>query len=187
MAPGPTCRASGSTRSSTASTRHQPDRLRPGRGAGHEHKPRIIIAGGSAYSRQIDFARFRAIADAVGAILWVDMAHFAGLVAGGAHPSPFPHAHVATTTTHKTLRGPRGGIVLTNDEDIAKKINSAVFPGLQGGPLMHVIAAKAVAFGEALTPEFKPTSKMSSRNARRWPKPWSRVGWKSSPAAPTPI
>jgi glycine hydroxymethyltransferase len=121
----------------------------------HEHKPRIIIAGGSAYSRQIDFARFRAIADAVDAILWVDMAHFAGLVAGGAHPSPFPHAHVATSTTHKTLRGPRGGIVLTNDEDIAKKINSAVFPGLQGGPLMHVIAAKAVAFGEALTPDFK--------------------------------
>ena len=119
-----------------------------------EHKPRIIIAGGSAYSRRIDFARFRAIADSVDAILWVDMAHFAGLVAGGAHPSPFPHAHVATSTTHKTLRGPRGGIVLTNDEDIAKKINSAVFPGLQGGPLMHVIAAKAVAFGEALTPEF---------------------------------
>ncbi|SOE17357.1 serine hydroxymethyltransferase [Hoeflea halophila] len=120
-----------------------------------EHKPRIIIAGGSAYSRQIDLARFRAIADSVDAILWVDMAHFAGLVAAGAHPSPFPHAHVATSTTHKTLRGPRGGIVLTNDEDIAKKINSAVFPGLQGGPLMHVIAAKAVAFGEALTPEFK--------------------------------
>ena len=120
-----------------------------------EHKPRIIIAGGSAYSRRIDFARFRAIADSVDAILWVDMAHFAGLVAGGVHPSPFPHAHVATSTTHKTLRGPRGGIVLTNDEDIAKKINSAVFPGLQGGPLMHVIAAKAVAFGEALTPEFK--------------------------------
>jgi glycine hydroxymethyltransferase len=119
-----------------------------------EHKPRIIVAGGSAYSRRIDFARFRAIADSVDAILWVDMAHFAGLVAGGAHPSPFPHAHVATSTTHKTLRGPRGGIVLTNDEDIAKKINSAVFPGLQGGPLMHVIAAKAVAFGEALTPEF---------------------------------
>jgi glycine hydroxymethyltransferase len=120
-----------------------------------EHKPRIIIAGGSAYSRRIDFARFRAIADSVDAILWVDMAHFAGLVAGGAHPSPFPHAHVATSTTHKTLRGPRGGLVLTNDEDIAKKINSAVFPGLQGGPLMHVIAAKAVAFGEALTPDFK--------------------------------
>jgi glycine hydroxymethyltransferase len=131
----------------------------------HEHKPRIIIAGGSAYSRRIDFARFRAIADAVGAILWVDMAHFAGLVAGGAHPSPFPHAHVATSTTHKTLRGPRGGIVLTNDEDIAKKINSAVFPGLQGGPLMHVIAAKAVAFGEALTPEFKTYIGNVVRNA----------------------
>ena len=131
----------------------------------HEHKPRIIIAGGSAYSRRIDFARFRAIADAVGAFLWVDMAHFAGLVAGGAHPSPFPHAHVATSTTHKTLRGPRGGIVLTNDEDIAKKINSAVFPGLQGGPLMHVIAAKAVAFGEALTPDFKQYIGNVVRNA----------------------
>ena len=131
----------------------------------HEHKPRIIIAGGSAYSRRIDFARFRAIADAVGAFLWVDMAHFAGLVAGGAHPSPFPHAHVATSTTHKTLRGPRGGIVLTNDEDIAKKINSAVFPGLQGGPLMHVIAAKAVAFGEALTPDFKQYIANVVRNA----------------------
>jgi hypothetical protein len=145
--------------------RHRHHRLRSGRGAGHEHKPRIIIAGGSAYSRQIDFARFRAIADAVDAILWVDMAHFAGLVAGGAHPSPFPHAHVATSTTHKTLRGPRGGIVLTNDEDIAKKINSAVFPGLQGGPLMHVIAAKAVAFGEALTPEFKSYISNVVRNA----------------------
>lgn len=130
-----------------------------------EHKPRIIIAGGSAYSRRIDFARFRAIADSVDAILWVDMAHFAGLVAGGAHPSPFPHAHVATSTTHKTLRGPRGGIVLTNDEDIAKKINSAVFPGLQGGPLMHVIAAKAVAFGEALTPEFNSYIGNVVRNA----------------------
>jgi glycine hydroxymethyltransferase len=121
----------------------------------HEHKPKIIIAGGSAYSRIIDFVRFRAIADAVGAYLWVDMAHIAGLVAAGVHPSPLDHAHVCTTTTHKTLRGPRGGLVLTNDEDIAKKINSAVFPGLQGGPLMHVIAAKAVAFGEALMPEFK--------------------------------
>ena len=120
-----------------------------------EHKPAVIVAGGSAYSRQIDFARFREIADAVGAYLWVDMAHFAGLVAGGVHPSPFPHAHVVTSTTHKTLRGPRGGLVLTNDEAIAKKINSAVFPGLQGGPLMHVIAAKAVAFGEALTPEYR--------------------------------
>jgi glycine hydroxymethyltransferase len=120
----------------------------------HEHKPAIIIAGGSAYSRIIDFARFRAIADAVGAYFWVDMAHIAGLVAAGLHPSPMEHAHVATTTTHKTLRGPRGGLILTNHEDIAKKINSAVFPGLQGGPLMHVIAAKAVAFGEALDPGF---------------------------------
>jgi glycine hydroxymethyltransferase len=120
-----------------------------------EHKPRLIIAGGSAYPRQIDFAAFRTIADEVGAHLWVDMAHFAGLVAGGAHPSPFPHAHVVTTTTHKTLRGPRGGLILTNDEDIAKKINSAIFPGLQGGPLMHVVAAKAVAFHEALQPQFK--------------------------------
>jgi len=120
-----------------------------------EHNPKLIIAGGSAYPRQIDFARFRAIADAVGAYFMVDMAHFAGIVAAGLHPSPFPHAHVATTTTHKTLRGPRGGMVLTNDEALAKKINSAVFPGLQGGPLMHVIAAKAVAFGEALQPEYK--------------------------------
>jgi glycine hydroxymethyltransferase len=120
-----------------------------------EHKPTLIIAGGSAYPRQIDFARFRAIADEVGARFMVDMAHFAGIVAGGLHPSPFEHAHVVTTTTHKTLRGPRGGMVMTNHEDIAKKINSAVFPGLQGGPLMHVIAAKAVAFGEALRPEYK--------------------------------
>lgn len=120
-----------------------------------EHNPKLIIAGGSAYPRQIDFARFRAIADAVGAYFVVDMAHFAGIVAAGLHPSPFPHAHIATTTTHKTLRGPRGGMVLTNDEALAKKINSAVFPGLQGGPLMHVIAAKAVAFGEALQPEYK--------------------------------
>jgi glycine hydroxymethyltransferase len=120
-----------------------------------EHKPTIIIAGGSAYPRIIDFALFREIAESVGAYLMVDMAHFAGLVAAGVHPSPLPHAHVVTTTTHKTLRGPRGGMVLTNDEAIAKKVNSAVFPGLQGGPLMHVIAAKAVAFGEALTPEFR--------------------------------
>lgn len=120
-----------------------------------EHKPKLIIAGGSAYSREIDFVRFREIADKIGAYLHVDMAHFAGLVAGGVHPSPLPHAHVVTTTTHKTLRGPRGGLVLTNDAKIAKKINSAIFPGLQGGPLMHVIAAKAVAFGEALQPEFK--------------------------------
>ncbi|MEM8814108.1 MAG: serine hydroxymethyltransferase [Pseudomonadota bacterium] len=131
-----------------------------------EHKPRIIIAGGSAYSPIIDFARFREIADSVGAILHVDMAHFAGLVAGGVYPSPLPHAHVVTTTTHKTLRGPRGGMVLTNDEAIAKKINSAVFPGLQGGPLMHVIAAKAVAFGEALSPAFKTYTRNVIDNAR---------------------
>lgn len=120
----------------------------------HAHTPKLIIAGGTAYSRVWDWKRFREIADAVGAYLMVDMAHIAGLVAGGAHPSPLPHAHVVTTTTHKSLRGPRGGMVLSNDEEIAKKINSAVFPGLQGGPLMHVIAAKAVAFGEALKPEF---------------------------------
>ncbi len=120
-----------------------------------EHMPKIIIAGGSAIPRVIDFAKFREIADSVGAYLHVDMAHFAGLVAAGEHPSPFPHAHVVTTTTHKTLRGPRGGMILTNDEVIAKKVNSAIFPGIQGGPLMHVIAAKAVAFGEALRPEFK--------------------------------
>lgn len=120
-----------------------------------EHKPQLIIAGGSAYPRQIDFARFREIADAVGAFFMVDMAHFAGLVAGKQHPNPLDHCHIATTTTHKTLRGPRGGMVLTNDGDIAKKVNSAVFPGIQGGPLMHVIAGKAVAFGEALTPAFE--------------------------------
>lgn len=120
-----------------------------------EHRPRILIAGGSAIPRVIDFARMREIADKSGAYLLVDMAHFAGLVAAGEHPSPFPHAHVATTTTHKTLRGPRGGMILTNDDKIAKKVNAAIFPGLQGGPLMHVIAAKAVAFGEALQPEFK--------------------------------
>jgi glycine hydroxymethyltransferase len=120
-----------------------------------EHKPRLIIAGGSAYPRVIDFARFRAIADKVDAFFMVDMAHFSGIVAAGQHPSPFPHAHVATTTTHKTLRGPRGGMILTNDEALAKKFNSAVFPGMQGGPLMHVIAAKAVAFGEALQPGYK--------------------------------
>jgi len=123
-----------------------------------EHEPKLIIAGGSAYPRQIDFARFREIADAVGAYLMVDMAHFAGLVAGGAHPSPLPHAHVVTTTTHKTLRGPRGGLILSNDEALGKKFNSAVFPGAQGGPLMHVIAAKAVAFGEALRPGFRDYS-----------------------------
>ncbi|WP_341701968.1 serine hydroxymethyltransferase [Ferrovibrio sp.] len=131
-----------------------------------EHKPKLIIAGGSAYPRFWDFTRFREIADSVGAVFMVDMAHFAGLVAGNVHPSPFPHAHVATTTTHKTLRGPRGGMVLTNDEALAKKINSAVFPGLQGGPLMHVIAAKAVAFGEALTPEFRAYSQAVLDNAK---------------------
>ncbi|MEP3525645.1 MAG: serine hydroxymethyltransferase [Hyphomicrobiales bacterium] len=131
-----------------------------------EHKPAMIIAGGSAYSPIIDFAKFRAIADEVGAYFHVDMAHFAGLVAGGAHPSPFPHAHVATTTTHKTLRGPRGGMVVTNDEAIAKKINSAVFPGLQGGPLMHVIAGKAVAFGEALQPSYKTYIRQVVDNAK---------------------
>ncbi len=131
-----------------------------------EHKPKIIIAGGSGYSRIWDFEGFRKIADSVGAYFMVDMAHFAGLVAAGLHPSPFPHAHVVTTTTHKTLRGPRGGMVLTNDEDIAKKINSAVFPGLQGGPLMHVIAGKAVAFGEALRPSFKVYQQQVKDNAR---------------------
>ncbi len=130
-----------------------------------ENKPKLIIAGGSAYARTWDFAAFREIADEVGAYFMVDMAHFAGLVAGGAHPSPFPHAHVATTTTHKTLRGPRGGMILTNDEALAKKFNSAVFPGLQGGPLMHVIAAKAVAFGEALRPEFRTYAKQVVANA----------------------
>ena len=131
-----------------------------------EHKPKVIIAGGSAYPRTLDFPRFREICDKVGALLMVDMAHFAGLVAAGVHPSPFPHADIATTTTHKTLRGPRGGMILANDEDIAKKVNSAVFPGLQGGPLMHVIAAKAVAFGEALRPEFKDYSARVVANAR---------------------
>jgi glycine hydroxymethyltransferase len=131
-----------------------------------EHKPKVIVAGGSAYSRFWDFARFREICDAVGAYFMVDIAHFAGLVAGGAHPSPFPHAHVVTTTTHKTLRGPRGGMILTNDEELAKKINSAIFPGLQGGPLMHVIAAKAVAFAEALRPEFKLYARSVVENAK---------------------
>lgn len=131
-----------------------------------ENRPKLIIAGGSAYARAWDFAGFRAIADEIGAHFMVDMAHFAGLVAGGAHDSPFPHAHVATTTTHKTLRGPRGGMILTNDEALAKKFNSAVFPGLQGGPLMHVIAAKAVAFGEALRPEFRTYAKQVVLNAR---------------------
>ena len=131
-----------------------------------EHKPKLIIAGGSAYPRFIDFARIRAVADEVGAYFMVDMAHFAGLVAAGIYPTPLPHAHVTTTTTHKTLRGPRGGMVLTNDEEIAKKINSAIFPGLQGGPLMHVIAAKAVAFGEALSPDFVTYQKAVAANAK---------------------
>ena len=131
-----------------------------------EHKPKVIIAGGSAYPREIDFKFMREIADSVGAYLLVDMAHFAGLVAAGEHPSPIEHAHVVTTTTHKTLRGPRGGMILTNDLDLGKKFNSAVFPGLQGGPLMHVIAAKAVAFGEALRPEFKEYAKQVKANAR---------------------
>ena len=131
-----------------------------------EHQPKMIIAGGSAIPRIIDFARMREIADSVGAYLFVDMAHFAGLVAAGLYPSPFPHAHVATSTTHKTLRGPRGGIIVTNDEDLAKKFNSAIFPGIQGGPLMHVIAGKAVAFGEALRPEFKTYQEQVIKNAQ---------------------
>ncbi len=131
-----------------------------------EHKPKLIIAGGSAYPRIIDFRAFRAICDEVGALLMVDMAHFAGLVAAGAHPSPFPHAHVVTTTTHKTLRGPRGGVILSDNEEIARKLNSAVFPGMQGGPLMHVIAAKAVAFGEALRPSFRTYARSVIENAK---------------------
>jgi len=131
-----------------------------------EHKPKVIIAGATAYPRHWDFAAFRQIADEMGATLLVDMSHFAGLVAGGAHPSPFPHAHVVTTTTHKSLRGPRSGIILTNDEALAKKFNSAVFPGMQGGPLVHVIAAKAVAFGEALRPEFKIYARSIVENAK---------------------
>nr|WP_107676176.1 serine hydroxymethyltransferase [Agrobacterium sp. LAD9] len=141
-----------------------------------EHRPKLIIAGGSAYPRRIDFAAFRAIADEVDAKLMVDMAHFAGLVAGGSFPSPFPHAHVVTTTTHKTLRGPRGGMILTNDADLAKRFNSAVFPGLQGGPLMHVIAAKAVALGEALEPSFKLYAQAVIDNARALAKPLVDAG-----------
>ncbi len=131
-----------------------------------EHRPKVIIAGGSAYPRVLDFRRFREIADEVGAKLLVDMAHFAGLVAGGAHPSPLPHAHIVTSTAHKTLRGPRAGFILTNDEELAKKVNAAVFPGLQGGPLMHVVAAKAVAFGEALRPAFKLYARNVVANAK---------------------
>ena len=132
----------------------------------HRERPKLILAGASAYSRHIDFKRFREIADEIGAVLMVDMAHYAGLIAGGVYPSPLPHAHVVTTTTHKTLRGPRGGMILSNDNEIGKRINSAVFPGLQGGPLMHVIAAKAVSFGEALQPEFKLYAKRTLENAR---------------------
>jgi glycine hydroxymethyltransferase len=142
-----------------------------------QHTPKIIIAGGSAYPREIDFQRFREIADEVGAFLMVDMAHFAGLVAGRAHPSPLPIADVVTTTTHKTLRGPRGGMVLTNNEDIAKKVNSAVFPGLQGGPLMHIIAAKAVAFREALEPEFADYAKAIVANCRALGEVLNRAGY----------
>jgi glycine hydroxymethyltransferase len=136
------------------------------RALAREHHPKLMVAGFSAYSRIMDWAAFRAIADEIGALLMVDMAHVAGLVAGGVYPSPFPHAHIATTTTHKTLRGPRGGMILTNDEDLAKKINSAIFPGIQGGPLMQVIAAKAVAFKEALAPEFKLYAQQVVSNAR---------------------
>ncbi len=143
-----------------------------------ENKPKLIIAGGSAYSRIIDFARFRKIADSVGAIFMVDMAHFAGLVAGGVYPSPLPHAHVVTTTTHKTLRGPRGGMILSNDAELGKKINSAVFPGLQGGPLMHVIAAKAVAFGEALQPGFKSYARNVAENAKALAAQMEAAGFK---------
>ncbi len=143
-----------------------------------EHKPKMLVCGASAYSRKIDWAKFREIADEVGAILLIDMAHYAGLVAGGAYPSPIPHAHVSTTTTHKTLRGPRGGMILTNDEEIAKKINKAVFPGIQGGPLMHVIAAKAVAFGEALKPEFKAYSAQVVKNAQALAKSLEAEGYK---------
>jgi glycine hydroxymethyltransferase len=141
------------------------------------HRPKVIVAGGSAYPRTIDFARFRAIADEVEAFLMVDMAHFAGLVAGGVHPSPFPHAHVVTTTTHKTLRGPRGAMILTDRDDLARRINSAVFPGLQGGPLMHVIAAKAVALGEALTPGFRAYAGAVVENARVLGEELSRAGF----------
>lgn len=142
------------------------------------NQPKVIIAGGSAYSRAIDFAKFREIADEVGAILMCDVAHYAGLIVAGEYPNPFPHAHIVTTTTHKTLRGPRGGLILTNDKKLAKKIDSAVFPGLQGGPLMHVIAAKAVAFGEALRPEFKNYAKRVIENARALADSLQSVGFK---------
>jgi glycine hydroxymethyltransferase len=147
------------------------------RSLAHRHKPKVIVAGGSAYPRHIDFAAFRAIADEIDAFLMVDMAHFAGLVAGGAHPSPFPHAHVVTSTTHKTLRGPRSGFILTNDEELAKKINSAVFPGMQGGPLMHIVAAKAVAFAEALQPEFRAYARAVVDNAKAMGEVLSSAGF----------
>jgi glycine hydroxymethyltransferase len=143
-----------------------------------EHRPKLIMCGYSAYPRTIDFKRFREIADACGALLLADIAHIAGLVAGGAHPSPFPHAHIVTTTTHKTLRGPRGGLIMTSDEELAKKINKAVFPGVQGGPLMHVIAAKAVAFGEALRPEFKDYAKKVVANAKALAAALSKRGYR---------
>jgi len=143
-----------------------------------EHRPKVIICGASAYSRHIDFAKFREIADEVGAVVMADIAHYAGLVAAGVYPNPFPHAHIVTTTTHKTLRGPRGGMVMTNDKKLAKKIDSAVFPGLQGGPLMHVIAAKAVAFGEALRPEFKVYAQAVIENARALADSLQGVGFK---------
>ncbi len=167
MARRRTCRASGSTRCSTACAGktgildyEELERL------ARTEKPKLIIAGGSAYPRFIDFARIRRVADEVGAYFMVDMAHFAGLVAADLFPSPLPHAHVVTTTTHKTLRGPRGGMILSNDLELGKKINCAVFPGLQGGPLMHVIAGKAVAFAEALRPEFRVYQKAVRDNAR---------------------
>ncbi len=143
-----------------------------------EHKPKVLMCGYSAYSRTIDFARFRAIADKYQSLLWADIAHVAGLIAGGAHPSPFPHCHVVTTTTHKTLRGPRGGLILTDDEELAKHFNKAVFPGSQGGPLMHVIAAKAVAFGEDLKPEFKTYSAQVVKNCKRLAKELMDKGFK---------
>ena len=149
-----------------------------------EHRPKLIIAGGSAYSRILDFAEFRRIADAVGALLMVDMAHFAGLVAGGVHASPLPHAHVVTTTTHKTLRGPRGGMILCRAE-LAKEIDKAVFPGMQGGPLMHVIASKAVAFGEALRPGFVAYQQQVLEMPRCWRRRWRQKACASSAVAPT--
>src|SRR3954467_9172302 len=148
------------------------------RAKAHELKPKVILTGYSAYPRTIDFAQFRAIADEVGAFLMADVAHIAGLIVGGAHPSPFPHAHVVTTTTHKTLRGPRGGLILTNDEELAKKVNQKVFPGTQGGPLMHIIAGKAVAFGEDLKPEFKTYAAQIVKNAKALAAALQRKGYR---------